>query len=332
MAASKVVENAVLEYTGKDDSTHAEQKSEKNHSQSEKRNKQRAISTEFDPATYDPNEKRDGYLSKTELNKLITLDEPVINPDHVNWKSLFRDVRKNSALLSGPKYINWNSRLQDADKKSLLLAGVCRFENTETITEYDIQEAITTYLGDSTYILNQYTKTIPEEFVPKPSVIFDRDSEEYESQTVSYFPTTRHQKSYYQDRYETIKQAVDTPVDELPAFGSHTEPYEYLRQWLDQQQVSESLAAFDIANNQEIETVKQDLLSHQETIDECLTAIEAGTDPTDFTRAEAIDALPYDQEQSERLVSLLIEIGYIGDWNSQNKALGINENRLVWRE
>lgn len=320
---SKVVENAVLEYTGKDATARIEQKVDEilatlegdgpSPAQTrEKEKKNQKTQSDFDPTSYNPDEDRDNPLTKAELKELVALDEPVINPDHVNWDSLFRDVRK----------------------KATLLAGVCRFNANGIVTNAGITNAIKENLGESDHLLDQYTETVPDEFEEKPCLEFNNDEERYENNSWAYFPTESHRREYYQDRYESIQEAVSTPVDEMPKGDSLKQRYEFLRQWLDEWQINTSLTELDIATDEERAELKEELVAYRSDVDQCLSAIEETTDKysKDFSREEAIEAVPYDEEQSESMIALLEELSYIANWDRPGKDMGMDKRHLVWRD
>lgn len=327
LTKSKVVERAVLEYTGKNTTGRIEQKVDRILAAVEdgdvplaqtggKKKNSQSDSTDFDPAGYDPDEERDEPLSKAELKELITLDEPVVNPEHLDENNLPGSVRE----------------------KTTLMAAVVRYnaidDDLETFSEGNIRVAITDHLGDSDYLFEQYTRPVSREFDRELELEFNGDESKYDSRLNQYFPTENHRREHYQERYETIQEAVNTPVDEMPWFGEYKQPYEFLRQWLDRWVVSDTLEELDIATPDEIDELKEELLSYRDDVDQCLTAIEETTDrySRDFSREEAIEAVPYDKEQSESMVSLLNEMGYIGDWDSPGKDMGIYERRIVWRD
>lgn len=324
---SKVVENAVLEYTGKDRTTRIEEKVDQilasiegegpspTQTTGKKKNSQ-SIHTDFDPTDYTPDEDRDNNLSKAELKELVTLDEPIINPEHIDENNLPGSAREKTALIAAIVRFN----VEEEDRAGVVGAW--------------IRNAIKTHLGDSDYLLKQYTDSVEEEFEPKPALEYNRDEQQYENNSWRYFPTESHRREYYQDRYETIQEAATTPIDEMPLFGDHILPYEHLRQWLDEWQIRSSLTELDIATDGEIDELKEELVSYREDVDDCLTAIEetTGKYEKDFSREEAIEAVPYEQEQSESLVTLLDDVGYIGDWDSVGKDMGMDKKRLVWRD
>ena len=327
LTKSKVVERAVLEYTAGNTTGRIERKVDKILAAVEsdeaplaqtggKKKNSQSDSTDFDPTGYDPDEERDEPLSKAELKELIALDEPVVNPEHLDVNDLPGSKRERTTLMAA--VVRYNTI--DAD--------------FETLREGHVRVAIRENLGDSDYLLKQYTQSILEEFDRKLEQEFNSGESKYDGRLTQFFPTESHRREYYQERYETIQEAVNTPVDEMPWFGEYKQPYEFLRQWLDRRFVSVSLEELDIATPDEMDELKEGLLSYRDDVDQCLTAIEETTDrySRDFSREEAIEAVPYDKEQSESMVSLLDEMGYIGDWDSPGKDMGIDERRIVWRD
>jgi hypothetical protein len=324
---SKVVENAVLEYTGKDRTARIEEKVDQiletiegegpspTQTTGKKKNSQ-SIHTDFDPTDYTPDEDRDNNLSKDELKEFVTLDEPVINPEHIDESNLPGSTKERTALI----------------------AAIVRFNVQEggigTVATGAVRNVIKNHLGGSDYLLDQYTDSVKQEFESKPDLEYNRDEQQYENNPWGYFPTESHRREYYQDRYDTIQEAVTTPIDEMPLFGDFIQPYEQMRQWLDEWRINSSLTELDIATDEEIDELIEELVSYREDVDDCLTAIEetTGQYEKDFSRDEAIEAVPYEQEQSESVVTLLDDVGYIADWNRAGKDMGIDKRRLVWRD
>ena len=327
LTKSKVVERAVLEYTGGNTTGRIEQKVDRILAAVEdgdvplaqtggKKKNSQSDSTDFDPTGYDPDEERDEPLSKAELKELIALDEPVVNPEHLDVNDLPGSKRERTTLMAA--VVRYNTI--DAD--------------FETLREGHVRVAIRENLGDSDYLLEQYTDPVSRKFDRKLELEFNRDKGKYAAGMTQYFPTENHRREYYQWQYETIQEAVNTPVDEMPWFGEYKQPYEFLRQWLDNYTVRNTLQELDIATSEEMDDLQEELLAYRDDVDQCLTAIEETTDrySRDFSREEAIEAVPYDKEQSESMVSLLDEMGYIGDWDSPGKDMGIDERRIVWRD
>lgn len=327
LTKSKVVERAVLEHTAEDTTARIEMKVDKilrsinggdaplAQTGAKKKNYQ-SDSADFDPAGYDPDEEKDGPLSKEELKELVTLDEPVVNPKHIDENNLPGSTREKTALMAA--VVRYNAIDDDLPH----------------VAKGHIRIAIREHLGDSDYLLEQYTRPVLDEFKRKLEQEFNRDESEYSGRLTQYFPTESHRREYYQEQYEAVQEAVNTPVDEMPWFGEYKEPYESLRQWLDRRFVSNTLEELDIATPDEMDELKEELLAYRDDVDQCLTAIEETTDTLsrDFSREEAIEAVPYDKEQSESMVTLLDVVGYLGEWDSPGKDMGLYEKRIVWRD
>lgn len=327
LTKSKVVERAVLEYTAGNTTGRIERKVDKILAAVEsdeaplaqtggKKKNSQSDSTDFDPTGYDPDEERDEPLSKTELKELVTLDEPVVNPEHLDENNLPGSTRE----------------------KTTLMAAVVRYNAIDGdlphVTEGNIRATIMEHLGDSDYLLEQYTDPVLRKFDRKLELEFNRDKGKYAAGMTQYFPTENHRREYYQWQYETIQEAVNTPVDEMPWFGEYKQPYEFLRQWLDNYTVRNTLQELDIATSEEMDDLQEELLAYRDDVDQCLTAIEETTSSysKDFSREEAIEAVPYDEEQSESIVALLDAVGYIGEYDSMTKDMGLDKKRIVWRD
>jgi len=325
LTKSKVVERAVMEHTSKDRTARIERKVDEilasldggnaplAQTGGKKKNSHNS-STDFDPAGYNPDEDRDEPLSKDELKELITIDEPVVNPAHIDENNLPGSTREKTTLMAAIVRFNVKER------------------NSHTFGPGWVRGVIKDHLGDSDYLLNQYTDPVKDEFETGRTIVFNRDEERYEVDTTGLFPTESRRQQYYQERYEAIQEAIDTPIDEMPEFDVGPKPYEFLRQWLDDFRINKILQELDIATSDEIDDLKEELTTYRDDIDECLTAIEETSRRNNFTQQEAIEAVPYDEEQSESIVSLLRETGYIGDWKDSFKDMGISKDRIVWRD
>lgn len=319
LTKSKVVERAVLEHTKEDRAARIETKVDEilatleggsdSLAQTGGKKKNSQSSTDFDPAGYNPDEDRDEPLSKAELKELVKTDEPVINPEHIDENNIPGSVAE----------------------KTTLIAAVVRHKDRQYFHDGTIVSAIEDLLGTSEHLRDQYSSSVTAEFESRWSVEFNQEERKYECDRSGYFTTESHQQEYYQERYETIQEAVDTPIDEMPEFVFRQRPYEFLRQWLDEYQISNSIQELDIATSDEIDELKEELADYRDGIDQCLTAIDDTMGYSkDFSREEAIEAVPYDGEQAESVVTLLDELDYIGDWEQSTKDMGLDETRIVW--
>lgn len=301
---SKVVERAVLEYTGRDRTARLENKINQileivdewddSSIQTIKKQKTSQNTPEFTPTNYDPFEDRNQKLTKSELNQLIKIDEPVINPQHIDDENFPGRENKKAAIISA--LIRYDT--MDSDMKFFM--------------HPKIESYIKQYLGDSDYILNTYTKKIADNFKKHYTMEYIAKNAQDEKY-IGYFITQDMRQEYYKERFEEIKKAVNTPVTEIPKFDINEQvSYEYIQLWLNNKFIESSIKDLNIATSEEINKIKNKLDTYQDKIDKCVDIINDSKDRKfeKLNREEAIEAISH-EKQPEKMVMLLDELNYI---------------------
>lgn len=323
MSKSMVVERAVLDYIEASQADRIEEKvdevlakldgssnpSSPPQSTGEKENVG-AGQSDFDPEAYDPDADRDEPLSKDEVKKLLsTLDEPAINPEHITDESIAVNAKDEP------------------------VSAIVRYEREGTVSEAALKnEYIPEYIGSTDYYLEKYTDSITNHFRQKYTIELDEDENSYIRDGMPVWFTTKEAEiEFYEKKLSVIRDAVGSPVYELPEFDYLTQPYEYLRCWLRILRFRIE-GALELITPEEFDELEQGLLAQREEVDESLDVIRGlleGYPHKQFNRDDAVENLPYDEESSEKLIDMLHEVGYIGKYTDDRYEWGVIEDNII---
>lgn len=304
MSRSEIVTKAVLEYTDRDRTARIEEKLDdvldrldeprsdggtlsENNSRKEKR-KSRADVHTFDPSDYDP----DGgdVLTKDELKQLLKeVNDPVINPDHVDTEML-QSIRNNYP--------------QDA-----ALAAIIRYEN-EKVSPNLIEDYVRDYLGSSDYILNTHPEGVADHFYPDKMLVSKDSAPGFEMVSNVYYTKESERINGMEEILSLIQEAADQPFNTLPDGFSFTWKASYMkmRRWLAvfQQDIIDA----GLLSRPETTSLIEEMGRQQDEVNRILAELEdefkeGALSTAEFTTEEAAESLSWDTDEVEGLMTIL---------------------------
>lgn len=311
MSRSEIVSKAVLEYTDRDRTARMEEKLDEvldrldapktdggtlseNPVQKEKRTAPADTHT-FDPVDYDPEADRNP-LTKDELKQLLKeVDEPVINPDHVE-KDTVETIRDN-------------------DPQDAALAGIIRYDHDQEVIKEDyVEDYVRDYLGSTDYILDQHPDGIIDHFYPYEYLVEDDSGYSFEKIRTLYYLHRSDWIDHLKDTLIPIQETADQPFTTLPDdMGNSWNPsYAKMGRWLAAFQ--DDLIDADLASREEITDLIEEIGRQQDEVNTALAELDdefrenEWTAPT-FTTEEAAETLSCDTDQVEVLMTIGINRG-----------------------
>lgn len=308
MSRSEIVSKAVLEYTDRDRTARIEDKLDdvldrldeprpdggtlsENNTRKEKRTDP-AEEHRFVPSEYDP----DGGvpLSKDELKQLLKeVDDPVINPDHVE-KDMLQSIRDN-------------------DPQDAALAGIIRYSHDKIIPDV-IEDFVRDYLGSSDYILNTHPDGVADNFYPEKKLSSKDSAPGFEMVRNVYYTKESDRNADMEEMLSLIQEAADTPFTTLPdGFSSTWDPsYTKMRKWM--AVLQGDLEDAGLLSREEFADLIDDMGRQKNEVNATLSELEDEfkegiMSKPKFTTEEAAEALSWDTEDVETLMEISISRG-----------------------
>jgi len=213
ISKSKVVQLAVLEYTGHDRTKRIEEKLDQlleyfdegapaEYAEKEKENRptgstqsthdtSSSSNTSEITKTYDHTEEHDDPLTTDEIRILLEQDEPHINSDHIG--TLPRSSKEKAALVAA------------------VLRSKSSFDQaTRIITTDDVENTVEELVGDSQHIMQTYPQKVMNELIPKEEPDPSNSKKMTKSDEVA-FPTQEAKRLQYKTILETDLSMIKEP-------------------------------------------------------------------------------------------------------------------------